>query len=116
MKTPKRNTTLKRSRKRSHLPALSPAARTIINERLNAIPLMQSTRDTVMASLNAAANKDAETPRVVIDSLSHEEKALIVPFEAGYSAIFDVAGARGRNALMMDMELDSMIARENDEE
>lgn len=118
-KTPK--TTLKRSRpkkKRTHLPSLSQVQRDVFQMRMEAdsrIP--RDVVNAVMASFNAAANKDAETPRVVIDSLTHEEKALIVPFEAGYGAIFSSVGAKGRAALMADSELDSLIEREaNDDE
>lgn len=113
-KTPK--TTLKRSRpkkKRTHLPSLSQVQRDVFQMRMEAdsrIP--RDVREAVMASFNAAANKDAETPRVVIDSLTHEEKALIVPFEAGYSAIFGGVGARGSARMLADYELDRLISEE----
>lgn len=114
MKTPKRNTTLKRSRKRSHLPALSPAARTIINERLNAIPFMQSTRDTVMASLNAAANKDAETVDVVIQSLEAEDRNAVRIEAQGYKTLLAGVGMRGKGRLMMDSSIDELISQSDE--
>lgn len=101
-KTPK--TTLKRSRpkkKRTHLPSLSQVQRDVFQMRMEAdsrIP--RDVVNAVMASFNAAANKDAETPRVVIDSLSPEEKALIVPFEAGYGVILGRTATQGQIALM----------------
>ena len=120
MKTPKPKTTLKRSRKktRSHLPALSQVQRDMLRMQMEAdVRIPRPVSNAIMASINAAANPDSETVDVVIASLSPEEKALIVPFEAGYSAIFSGVGAKGRNALMMDAELDSLIEQEaNDDE
>lgn len=79
----------------------------------NRIPAVVA--EAVMASMNAAANQDAETPRVVIDSLQQEERALIVPFEASYSAIFGGVGARGSARMLADYELDRLIAEDIDD-
>lgn len=106
----------KRKKPRAHLPALSSASLAIFRAQLDAMPqVSRAAKEAVMQSMTVAANKDAETPRVVIDSLPQDERALIVPFEAGYSAIFNGVGARGRNALMMDLELDEMIEAEQDD-
>jgi hypothetical protein len=109
MKIPK----IKKPRKpRAHLPALSPDTRKAISERMNEMPLLQSTRDTVMASLNAAANKKAETPEVVIQTLDEPEKQIALLSMQGYAQTFNGIAARGRNRLMMDLELDSLIEQE----
>ncbi len=108
MNAPKRS-------KRAHLPALSPAARTLIRERLNEMPLMQSTRDTVMASLNAAANPAAETSEAVIASLDPADRSAIMQAAQGYAQTLGNVVARGRSSLMMDMELDRLIDSQDEE-
>jgi hypothetical protein len=68
-----------------------------------------------MASLNAAANKKAETPEVVIQSLEREERDNVMLSMQGYAQTFNGIAARGRNKLMMDVELDSLIEQEADD-
>lgn len=102
MKTPKSNTRLKRSRKgRSHLPSLSQVQRDMLRMQMEAdARIPRNVSEAIMASMNAAANPDAEKIDVVIASLSQEEKALIVPFQAGYSAILGSMATRGQVGLM----------------
>lgn len=118
MKTPKPNTRLKRSRKgRSHLPSLSQVQRDMLRMQMQAdarIPPIVA--NSVMASINAAANPDSEKVDVVIASLPADEKALIVPYQQSYSAIFSGVGARGSARLLSDFELDRLIEEEADNE
>jgi hypothetical protein len=120
MKTPKPNTRLKRSRPkkaRKHLPSLSQLTRDMLAMQMQAdsrIPANVSA--AIMASMNAAANKDAETPAVVIASLEREERENVQSAMQGYQQILSAPGMRGRNALLMDMEIDQMIQDEANEE
>lgn len=118
MKIPKTKTTLRRSRqKRSHLPSLSQLTRDLLALQMQADARIPAyVNQAVMASFNAAANKDAETPEVVIQSLERDERDNVMLFMQGYAQTFNGVAARGRNKLMLDSELDEMIARENDEE
>ena len=111
---PKRQTALRRSRKkaRSHLPSLSQVQRDMLQMTMQSDPrLTTAIVQNVMASFNAAANPQAETPRVVIDSLPQEERALIVPYEASYGQILGRTAIQGQNALMQmtDEQWNSLI-------
>jgi hypothetical protein len=116
MKTPKPNTRLKRSRPkkaRKHLPALSQLTRDMLALQMQAdsrIPANVSA--AIMASMNAAANKDAETPAVVIASLEREERENVQSAMQGYQQILSAPGMRGRSRLMLDVELDELISQE----
>jgi hypothetical protein len=72
MKIPKPKTTLKRSRhKRSHLPSLSQVQRDMLELQMQSDKRIPNyVNQAVMASFNAAANRDAETPEVEITSCS----------------------------------------------
>jgi hypothetical protein len=116
MKTPKPNTRLKRSRPkkaRKHLPALSQLTRDMLALQMQAdsrIPANVSA--AIMASMNAAANKDAETPAVVIASLEREEQAIVRESMPAYQQILSNVGARGSSRMLLDFELDSLIEQE----
>lgn len=71
-------------------------------------------RNTVMASMNAAANPNAENPLVVIRTLEAEEQNNISQASAGYMQLMNGVGARGRMALMMDTEFDSLVDSETE--
>lgn len=72
-------------------------------------------RNTVMASMNAAANPNAENPLVVIRTLEQAERNIVEQSSPAYMQLFSGIGTRGKLALMMDSELDSLIAQEGDE-
>lgn len=71
-------------------------------------------RNTVMASMNAAANPNAENPLVVIRTLEAEEQNNISQASAGYMQLLSGVGQRGRMALMMDTEFDSLVDSETE--
>jgi hypothetical protein len=114
MKIPKPKTTLKRSRpKRSHLPSLSKIQRDLLALEMQADKRIPNyVNQAVMASFNAAANRDAETPEVVIQTLDKEDRDNVLLSMQGYAQTFNGIAARGRNKLMMDLELDSLIEQE----
>jgi hypothetical protein len=105
MKTPKPNTSLKRSRPkkaRKHLPSLSQLTRDMLAMQMLAdsrIPARVS--EAVMQSFNAAANPNAETPETVIETLDPMEKALVKNAISDYQQVFGNVGMKGRMGLMM---------------
>lgn len=115
MKTPKRNTTLRRSRpkkKRSHLPSLSQVQRDMLSMQMQADARIPATVSAaIMASMNAAANKDAETPDVVIRSLEEGERRAVTENLPIYSAILSAPANRGKQKLlaMTDAEWDALL-------
>jgi hypothetical protein len=119
MKTPKPNTSLKRSRPkkaRKHLPALSQLTRDMLALQMQAdsrIPANVSA--AIMASMNAAANKDAETPETVIQTLDRDERDIVTQAMPAYQQILSNVGARGKSRMLLDFELDEMIASEGNE-
>jgi hypothetical protein len=118
MKIPKPKTTLKRSRpKRSHLPSLSKIQRDLLALEMQADARIPNyVNQAVMASFNAAANRDSETPEVVIQTLDEPEKQIALLSMQGYAQTFNGIAARGRNKLMMDSELDTLIQQEADDD
>ena len=116
MKIPKTKTSLKRSRPRkarSHLPSLSQLTRDMLRLQMEAdsrIPA--NVGAAIMQSFNAAANKGAESPDVVIETLDAPEKQIVKDAMQGYEQTLGNVGARGRMRLMMDSELDSLIEQE----
>jgi hypothetical protein len=119
MKTPKPNTRLKRSRPkkaRKHLPSLSRLTRDMLAMQMQAdsrIPANVSM--AIMQSFNAAANKDAETPETVIASLDVEERGIVRESMPAYQQILSAPGTRGKSRVMLDLELDELIAQQGDE-
>lgn len=110
MKTPKRR------KRRSHLPSLSQVQRDMMRIQMQAnAAIPSSVREAVMASMDAAANKDAENPIVIIASLERDERMNVSQAAQGYQQTLSAVGARGRSALLMDASLDELIAKEGDE-
>jgi hypothetical protein len=77
--------------------------------------LSPAMKNTVMDSLNAAANPNAETPQTVIATLDPAERMPVLIAQQSYEQMLGSIGARGRNALMMDVSLDDEIANQVDE-
>lgn len=119
MKIPKPKTSLKRSRpkkKRSHLPSLSQLTRDMLRLQMEAdARIPQTVTTAIMQSFDTAANKDAESPGVVIASLEADERNNVRQAMQGYQQTLGNVGARGRMALLMDMEIDQEIANQGDE-
>lgn len=119
MKTPKPNTSLKRSRPkktRKHLPSLSQLTRDMLALQMAADARIPSNvGQAIMQSFNAAANPNAETPETVIETLDAPEKTIVRQSIPAYQRILGNVGARGRSRMLLDMELDDMIAQEGDE-
>lgn len=102
--------------KRTHLPRLNPLEIEAFQARLMAESgISAEGKNAVMLSLRAAANPRAETPDVVINTLEADEKTNVLMAMPTYQQILGAPGMRGRNRLMMDLELDAMIASEGDE-
>lgn len=105
MKTPKPNTSLKRSRPkkaRKHLPALSQLTRDMLALQMQADSRIPATVSAaIMASMNAAANPNAETVETVIETLGVEEKTLVKNSISDYQQILGNVGMKGRMGLMM---------------
>lgn len=110
MKTPKRR------KRRSHLPSLSQVQRDMMRIQMQAnAAIPSSVREAVMASMDSAANPNAENPIVIIASLERDERIGIEQAAQGYQQTLSAVGMRGRNALMFDTSLDELIAKEGDE-
>jgi hypothetical protein len=113
MKTPR----IPKRKHRAHLPALSPASLAIFRAQLDAMPqVSKAAKEAVMQSMTVAANPGAETPEAVIAAMDREDRENIHLSMQGYAQTFNGIAARGRNRLMMDLELDSMIEDEAGEE
>ncbi len=105
-----------KKRKRTHLPALSTPRLDALRKALKASTVPPVAQDAVMQSLRAAQNKKAETPEAVIASLQDaQERQSVRIAQQGYMQTLSSVGARGRSSLMMDNELDSLIAEQGDE-
>lgn len=115
MQIPKRPKPLKRKKSRDHLPAYTQLQREMVQLRMEANPLIPpAVSRALMASFNAAANPGAETPESAIASMQAEDRTAIRQAAQGYSQIFDNAGMRGRNALLMDSSLDELISQSDE--
>lgn len=119
MKLPKPKTSLKRSRPkkaRKHLPAFSQVQRDLMQLQMSAdTRIPPAVNRAVMASLNSAANPNAESPEVVIQTLDIEERLNVQQAMLGYQQTFAGVGSRGRNALMFDSSIDELVNSEGDE-
>jgi hypothetical protein len=102
-------------RKRKRLPALNPLELEGFKAKMDALKgLSPAMKNTVMASMNAAANPDAENPLVVIRTLEAEEQNNIAQASAGYMQLLSGIGTRGKMALLLDTEIDSLIESESE--
>lgn len=100
---------------RKRLPALNPLELEGFKAKMDALKLSSAVTSTVMASMQAAANPDAENPLVVISTMEREEQTNIAQASAGYMRLLNGVGQRGKMALLMDSEIDSLIQQEGDE-
>jgi hypothetical protein len=101
---------------RAHLPALSPASLAIFRSQLDAMPQVSKVaKEAVMQSMTVAANPGAETPEAVIAAMDREDRENIQLSMQGYAQTFNGIAARGRNRLMMDLEIDNLIEQEADD-
>jgi hypothetical protein len=110
MKTPKR-----KPAPRTHLPRMNNLELEALQARLmreSGISIEGKT--AVMLSMRAAANPRAESPEVVISTLESEERENVQSAMIGYQQTLSNVGARGRNALMFDAELDLLIAQDSE--
>jgi len=118
--TPKRSKS-KAPNKRTHLPALSQLELEAFQQRLAALPgVSEAGKVVVMQSMRAAANPQAESPRVVIETLDQDRRERIKEAAAGYADIFSAPARRGKAALkaMNDEEWQKAVddqAAKNDE-
>lgn len=107
----------KRKKPRSHLPALSRMERELLAARLAAESrLSESAKVAVMRSMQAAANPVAETPAMAIAALDPDDRTGVQEAGRGYAQTLSAVGSRGKMALMLDSELDDLIASQGDEE
>jgi hypothetical protein len=110
MKTPKRKTPA-----RKRLPALNPLELEGFKAKMDALKgLSPAMKNTVMDSLNAAANPNAENPLVVIRTLEAEEQNNISQASAGYMQLMSGISSRGRMALLLDSEIDVLAQQEEE--
>lgn len=70
--------------------------------------------NSVMASINAAANPDAEKVDVVIQTLDPAERAIVIQSAQEYMQTLSQVGQRGRMGLMgmTDQEWDDLVGGE----
>lgn len=119
MKLPKPKTSLKRSRPkkaRKHLPAFSQVQRDLMQLQMSAdARIPPAVNRAVMASLNSAANPNAESPEVVIQTLDEGERNLVLQSLPAYQQILGAPGLRGKNAMMFDSSIDDLVNSEGDE-
>jgi hypothetical protein len=91
-------------------------SKTLKRKRLPALnPLELEGFKAKMDGQNAAANPNAETPQTVIATLDPAERMPVLIAQQSYEQMLGSIGARGRNALMMDVSLDDEIANQVDE-
>lgn len=118
MKLPKPKTSLNRSRPkkaRKHLPAFSQVQRDLMQMQMAAdARIPPAVNRAVMASLNSAANPNAESPEVVIQTLDIEERLNVQSAMQGYQQTLSGVGARGRNAMMFDSSIDDLVNSEDE--
>jgi hypothetical protein len=106
----------KRTKPRARLPRLTPANLTLFAQQLAALPnVSKAGKDSVMVSLRAATNADAESPDVVIESLEPAETERVKAAQLDYGRTLGAMNARGRVALLM-MTDEEFERRLNDSE
>lgn len=110
MQTPKPPNRSRR-KGRSHLPALPDASRKIFQAQIDSLRVSPETKQSVMASINAAANPDAESPDAVIASLETEDQRAVRSAMTFYARTMSRMNARGRAALlgMTDAEFERRL-------
>lgn len=90
----------RRTKRPSHIPALSPLELDEVQRRLDALPTLGTlAKQTVMRSLRAAANPQGETAAAAIKTLKKDEQARIQEAKQGYAQTLTQQVARGKAAL-----------------
>jgi hypothetical protein len=109
----------KRKRKvRAHLPVLPPHTLTLFLQQLALLDISVDAKRQIAAMMNAAANPDAESPEVIMQTLSRERQANMRITARELDALSSGVASRGRAALfeMDEAEFDELVRQANAED
>jgi hypothetical protein len=108
----------KRKRKvRQHLPSLPPDTLTLFEQQIALLPISDDAKRQLIAMMRAASNPNAESPEVIMQTLSPERQANMRQTMHALDTLTTGVAQRGRAALlsMHDLDFQALVDEANAE-